>query len=583
MISPRAVYLTLMCTFLTLPTQGLAKDSSNKQSRAPTSKQSSTNRKLAGFRRVPSFPSVLYHQWLPARQEPSLNEPARPHQAEGSPMKLTLKEAVLAGIEHNPGIAAERLSPLFEREEVRKALSAFDPVAALKLVKARRESPNASALAGTNTNVTTDVDADLHLSKLLRSGGQLAIDFTNNRFRSNAIFENLVPRLTSELSFSLTQPLLRDFGLDFTYLVVRISQVRSKAQYYSYEAALNSFVKQVIDAYWNLVFAAENLGVQEESLRLAKEIVKQNQARVTVGLLPPVAVKEAETEAALREEQVIEAANALDLAEKTLRQVLHVPEEGALRPRLIEPVDSPSTGAVVVESEEALSTAMERRPELLASALELKAKRLAVRLKENQLLPRVDLVGSAGLNGLGGDAKIVEFGGEKFSTSFDGDYLDTLDRLASTKFYSFSAGVRIEIPVGNAAAKSEYTQSRIDLSRSELRRRELIANISLEVDKAAGDVSSALKRLATTRLARELAEENLRNQQKRFEVGMATTTDILNFQEDLTRARASELQAAIDYNVSLADFKRAQGTLLEAYSIVLETPGEEFTPWWAIF
>ncbi len=541
----------------------------------------SAESELEQLRRRPQAAAILWHQWRPASEAIARGEFARLGPSREAALRLTLKEAVATALGNNPGIAAQRLSPLIGRENVRQALSAFDPVASLEVSKARRESPNPSALAGTLANVNTNFDANFRLGKLTRSGAQLALDFTNNRLRSNAIFESLVPRLTSELTLSLTQPLLRDFGYDFSYLLVRINRVSSKAQHYAYEAALNAFVKRIVEAYWNLVFARENLKVQEESLRLAREIVKQNRARVDVGLLPPVAVKEAETEAALREEQVIEAANALDLAEKTLRQVTHLEEPGALRPRAIEPAEDPSIEPVTVDPQEALATALERRPEMLASALELKAAELTVRLRENQLLPRLDLVGSAGLNGLAGDAKIVEFGGQQFSTRFDGDYLDTLDRLGSTDFYSFSAGVRVEVPLGNAAAKSDYTKSKIELSRSELQRRQLVSDISLEVDKAAGDVTSALKRVAASRLARELAEENLRNQQKRFEVGMATTTDILDFQEDLTKARAAEVKAAIDYNVSLADLERAKGTLLERYSIVLEEPGEEYVPWWA--
>ena len=92
-----------------------------------------------------------------------------------------------------------------------------------------------------------------------------------------------------------------------------------------------------------------------------------------------------------------------------------------------------------------------------------------------------------------------------------------------------------------------------------------------------------IKRIQTTRLARELAEDNLRDQQKRLDVGMATTKDILDFQDQLTTARGNEVQAATDYNVSLAELARAQGTILDEYSVVVEVPGERFTPWWAKF
>ncbi|MEO6025573.1 MAG: TolC family protein, partial [Candidatus Binatia bacterium] len=105
----------------------------------------------------------------------------------------------------------------------------------------------------------------------------------------------------------------------------------------------------------------------------------------------------------------------------------------------------------------------------------------------------------------------------------------------------------------------------------------------LEVSTAVNDVIANMKRIQSSRVARELSEENLRNQQKRLEVGIATTKDVLDFQDDLTQARGIELQAATDYNISLAELARAQGTLLDQYSVVIEVPGKHFTPWWARF
>ena len=88
---------------------------------------------------------------------------------------------------------------------------------------------------------------------------------------------------------------------------------------------------------------------------------------------------------------------------------------------------------------------------------------------------------------------------------------------------------------------------------------------------------------AAPRVARELAEENLRNQEKRHEVGLATTKDLLDFQTRLTSARAAEVQANTDYAISVARWRRAQGRLLSHYQIVLDEAGHRTTPWFARF
>ncbi len=105
----------------------------------------------------------------------------------------------------------------------------------------------------------------------------------------------------------------------------------------------------------------------------------------------------------------------------------------------------------------------------------------------------------------------------------------------------------------------------------------------LEARSSVADLVSSRQRIDTTRVARELAEENLRNQQKRHEVGMATTKDLLDFQTRLTTARGAEVQAKIDYAISVARWRRARGQLLGYYQVVVERPGRHSPPWFAQF
>jgi outer membrane protein TolC len=537
-------------------------------------------RREAEFRRVPHVPQVFIHQWL--YREPAVPVPDA-SSADLEVARMTLAEAVHAALEHNPGVSAQRLTPLRQREDVRQAESIFDPILSGFTGKDRRVAPNGSVLGGAQIVESQNFDANLALAKTLRSGADFRIDFTNNRFKSNSTFQGLLPQYTPELIFSLNQPLLRNFGANFAYLLVDIASISSEAARWTYRAQLADFTKRVIVAYWAVVFARQNLAVQEQSLELARRTLSENEERVRVGLLAPVAVKEAQAQAALRDEQVIVAANLLDNARRTLQQIVYMRTGENLVPRAIEPLEEPHTAPVAVDGDAALAVALENRPEIQAQNLDLRSKNLTARVRENQLLPRVDFVGNFGLNGLSGDEVPVQFQGQTVFSEFGGSYGKSLDRLTSGDYYSYLAGVEVEIPIGNAAAKSAYTQAKIDVSQSELNRRQLLADITLEVRQAANDVAANVKRIRSARLARELAEENLRNQQKRLEVGIATTKDVLDFQDDLTQARGIEVRAATDYNISLAELARAQGTLLDRYSVVVEVPGERFVPWWAKF
>lgn len=132
-------------------------------------------------------------------------------------------------------------------------------------------------------------------------------------------------------------------------------------------------------------------------------------------------------------------------------------------------------------------------------------------------------------------------------------------------------------------ARAEFSLSRVNVDRARLDLRQLQEAVTLEVKRTVTNLETALKSIDARRLARELAEENVRNQQARFEVGLATTKDLLDFQDHLTRARAGEIHALTQYRIDLAELRRVEGTLLQAHAIELEVVEEEGTPWWARF
>src|SRR5207237_10238608 len=173
--------------------------------------------------------------------------------------------------------------------------------------------------------------------------------------------------------------------------------------------------------------------------------------------------------------------------------------------------------------------------------------------------------------------------GQMVTSPFAGDYGRALERLKSNDFNTYSAGLSFTLPLGNTTAEAEYVQSQIDVRRGELAYRQLVATVTLEARKAVADVRSNSKRITATRLARELAQENLEQQHKRYDVGLATTKDILDFQQRLTAARAAEIKALIDYNVSLAALRQAEGTLLGQFDIVVDTLPPHPPPSWAPF
>lgn len=545
--------------------------------------------------------SVLMEQWRPVPEPSEALRYAGSITRDDTIEHVTLKDAIAIALQNNPGVAASRLEPTRIAADVLGAQSQFDPLLGGEFRWGEANIPNASTLAGTTTTVTRERQYDASLAKLFRSSTQFRVDFLNPRVTSNQSFVQLSPQYFPELRFSIVQPLLRDFGWDFSYLVVRVAENFADAALYQYEADLADFVLAVVDSYWNVVGARENVEVQRESLELAERTVQENEARVRVGLLAPVAVLEAQAQAKARETDVIVAENLLKTSRLRLAQLAFFRPNGTLLPRMLEPSEDGQPEGVHIDEDAALMAAMTERPEVLASASAVKARQYDERIASNSLLPRFDIVGSYGLLGLSGTSQQgpprcfdADVDGDPGTppipvcaepsqpSAFTGSQSKAYDRLGSLDYDQYTIGFRVQIPIANAQGRAERARSRVALDQAELRHRQLLSNVTLEVRDTAADLEATQKAIETSRVARELAEENLRNQEKRHEVGMATTKDLLDFQTQLTEARFTEVQARVRHAIAVARWRRAQGHLLTQYQIVVENT-QRATPWFARF
>ena len=523
--------------------------------------------------------------------------------------RVTLREAIAIALENNPGIAAQRLEPTRVEQSVLEAQGQYDPTVGGSAIWQRTVTPNPSQLAGTITSDVAQRTFDLNLNKLFRTGTQFTLDGSADRLDNNARYYALRPQYTSNLGFSVVQPLLRDFGWDFSYLVVRVAERNAGAALSQYEANLADFVEQVVEAYWNVVRARENVEALREAKALADRTVQENQARVDVGLLPPVSVLEAQADAKSRETDLILGQNTLAVNRQTLAQLCFYRPSGTFVPRTLEPADEPAAEDVPVDVEPALETAMAERPEIAASKQGVQARQLQERIASNALLPRLDVVGGYGVNGLSGRTNTNTLGAGPFlasrdyggctflstdlyacpsntrppvlTSAYEGPEQKAWSRAFDGDFTTYSFGVQLQVPLDNATARSQYTRSVIERDQAALNHRQLLSQVTLEVRQSIADVVTSRQRIETSRVARELAEENLRNQTKRHEVGMATTKDLLDYQSRLTAARFQEVNARIDHAIAVARWRRAQGRLLPYFAIVLDRPGARTTPWFA--
>ncbi len=543
---------------------------------------------------LPGIGEVLQDQWsttLPAdaqAAEQDLSHYGLLLEAKMQP--TTLQQCIVLALQHNTGLQVQRLNPIAAGAEVRRARSAFDPRFFASLTRDRATQPATTFLFAGGSPVLFNQNFTLNagIRKTLLTGGQVSVQFSNNRRLTNPSLANpLVPLYTTSLSLNLVQPLLQNFGWRYALLLVDIATTAQQAAFHQYVAAIANLVAQVERAYWGLVLAKENVRVQEQGLELARELLRQNEGKYKVGALPHTAVLEAQANVANREAALIRARNAVVVARDQLRALVNAKSEDASALAMLDPEDRPVVEPYETDLQASLTRALEQRPELAAARLDLRAKGLQRKVAENQLLPQLNLVAGIGVNGLAGTDQRVLFGDPpqpvRVNPSFVGGYGDALSLLPDGRFYNYAIGATVEIPLANAQSKAAYAQSNVQFQQSRLSVQQLQEAITLEVKTAIANLESDLKAIEATRVARTLAEENVRNQRARYEVGLATTKDLLDYTEQLTRAQFAEAEALVRYNTDLAELRRVEGTLLQARNIVIEPLRAERPSWWARF
>jgi outer membrane protein len=535
---------------------------------------------------------VVLHQWSPTEEVPpeSVISERYIRTRDQSARSMTLKEAIYLALRNNPNIQAASLTPLGSLESVRQSEAIFDPDLTSKIDELKSVTPTTSILqtGGAPAFAFKQYDWDFAVNKLLSStNGTMGLTFNNTRLLSNSAFASINPSYNPSLALSLSQPLLRNFGLDFATINLRITESNQEASQFSYEQQLSDFILQVASDYWNVVRAEENLGVAREAYKLAADLVRQNQISVRVGVLAPLDLQESQSEEATTAANVYQADDTLTVARATLRQDVMLNPSRLFLPQQIQPSDRPSgPGDIKSDEEQSLELAMEYRPELAAMRQMIRSLLLQVKFAENQTLPQLSLGAQIGLTATAGSVRTVRFSPTSPALPrlpFGGIYGDALNDMWGFGFYNYAAVLSFERPLTNDAAKAALAQARIQYEQQRLQYRGLISHIVVDVESQLSAVNTGIKRVNATRIASDYSREALRAEQERFRVGMANTHEVLQFQEELVAALGAQVNAEVDLELAKLSLRHAEGTLLRNFNVRFEPEDPHQGRWYAQF
>ena len=482
------------------------------------------------------------------------------HPAGDQVLTLTRDEAVRYAIANNQDLKANRLDPAISQERVNAAKAAYVPTLVTGAQRNSQLQPPTSLFSGTDGLETGVWSANASVVQLMPwGGGNYQVGVDTSRTTSTSLISSLNPALNARLQLGISQPLLRDFGIDATRAQVDIAQRNlSIAETRVEESAIGTGAAAE-RAYWSLVAALAQTDVQQRALDLALELERTNRARVDVGQSPPLDLVAARAEVAQRRENLIVARTRARQAEDLLRTLVVDPTRGDFWSVRVEPAERVPPVGPAPDVDAAVRRALAERTDLIRARREIDITETGISLARSETKPDLRLEANYLTDGAGG-TRLLRTGG--FPGVVTGSevtrYSDVLGQVLKFDYPTWTVGMTFSYPLGKSAAEANLARARIEKAQSAARLRSLEFGVVREVREAAWTMEQNQQRIETARLSRELAEQRLDAEQKRFEVGMSTSFLVIQAQRDLAVARNNELQAFLDYQLAVVAFNTAQ-------------------------
>jgi len=490
-------------------------------------------------------------------------------------LQLSMEDAIARTLKNNLGLAIQILSPELSNAGVTKADEKWLPTLSFSYQKQSTDSPSVSSVDASGSLIQkTDSFNFLQAVQSVPFGGTFTLSMTGSKTDQNRTGVLINPSFSTQLRFNFTQPLLRNFGYNISRYNILVAQDTLHVSEYQLKQTLADTIYNVETNYWGLVYAIENLRVRQQSLQLARDLLEINQRSVEIGTMAPMDILSAQAEVATREADLIQAETQVKSAEDQVKVLLNLPEEEARAIDSIKPLDSPTFEDRKTNLDEALASALQLRPDLVATKIGVDIQQLNLKYTKNQLLPDLNLsVGywSPGVSG----TQIFYIGNPIFGIidpsrpPIPGGIDQALSNTFKFKNPNWNAALTLNIPFANLFSRASYVQAQVSLRQAELTLENSQQQIFLEIKNAVRSVGANFKRITAYKVARELAEQKLAAEQEKLKVGKSTNYMVLSYQRDLADARISELNSIIAYNASLAALDRSMGVSLKNRNVNL--------------
>lgn len=520
-----------------------------------------------------SFPKPSYFRETFARTQTrvELQDPVKLRDfLVGGKLDLSLKSFLELVMANNTDIQLQLLTLESPKNAITRALSTWDPTANAGFNSTRSASPSVTSLAGATTAISLNQPANFSFAETLPTGMQYTVGYSASKSSTNSSFATVNPSLSSSLSVSFSQPLLRNRGAAVNRLNLMMARSRYRVADSTLKNNLISLVGSAESAYWDVVQARENLRVAENSRKLAEDSLALSQLELDLGAISKLDIYNPQQQLANAKLAVSQARFSLTQTENALLKQISAdldPEVRRAPLELTENVDTPIDDTPL-DAEQYVARALRARPDLKAALQTLDTDDMQIRSAKNEILPSLSLTGSYSSQGVGGNLYLQNAAGAGGWTS--GGLPDALSQMFGFGYPTYAFGLNLSLPLRNHAAAADMADALVQKKRDALTLRDSQQQVRLNVLNAVNNVESSKESLKLSIVARDFAAKYLDAENQKFQLGSEPMQFVLQAQTQLSQAESAVVQAKVGLRRNLLNLYTQTGELLDQRGIVTQ-------------
>ncbi|MBI5086263.1 MAG: TolC family protein [Acidobacteria bacterium] len=436
-----------------------------------------------------------------------------------------------------------------------------------------RSSPQSNTITTGTTALAFDSrQLNLGYQQNFLTGTSFTYVWNNSYFSSNNRNSVINPGWNPNMQLQITQRLLQGFGLAVNNRNIRVAKNNIKVSDLTFKQQVMTTVAGVVNLYWDLVSFNEDLKVKRKALEVAEKFYSDNQKQVQIGTLAPIEIVRAEARVAQAQQELTNSETALLQQETIIKNALS--RTGVSSPTLAEARVVPTDTLTQPGNEQldklkdVIELALQSRPDLEQTRINLESNRIAVSGSKSQLLPSLDVQASFQNNSLAGTMNsLLPAGTPPPDAFFLGGYGTALSQIFRRNFPDYSIGFNLSVPIRNRTAQADYVRDQISIRQAELTQQRQINDVRVNVQNALIAVIQAKARYESAVKERRLQEQTLDAENKKYALGASTAFQVVSTQRDMAQAQSGEVSALANYSRARVQLDLQTAQILTKYKV----------------